>query len=340
MGYTRRLKWFIAQIPEAANATLSLLTFFELFSGMRAWSRGMEMFDYHGQSADCKYHEFTEKTVKCDFLTPMGFLQVIASIMRMHARSIFLAAIPCSSWIFMSRWSTGRDKHILGHHRMAWIRAQNALVARMVYVLILCIKRGIMFIVEQPWSSIVWQHPRWQYLEKRYGHLLHYVETDMGIYSLDLVKKSILVGTASYLPELGSRLTPAGRQAVLDNPHKKATAKHYVDSEGNTRTQGGPDLKGTEEYSIMFGARHALLYKSTWGSAPENQVPGMSLQDCDSDSEIGDEPESCFEDFKLGFDTFQYSTSPSTTSASSNKKLWDTSISAAKKQKVKKQKVN
>lgn len=153
MGYTRRLKWFIAQIPEAANATLSLLTFFELFSGMRAWSRGMEMFDYHGQSADWKYQEFTEKTVKCDFLTPMGFLQVIASIMRMHARSIFLAGIPCSSWIFMSRWSTGRDKHILGHHRMAWIRSQNALVARMVYVLILCIKRGIMFIVEQPWSN-------------------------------------------------------------------------------------------------------------------------------------------------------------------------------------------
>ena len=111
MGYTRRLKWFIAQIPEAANATLSLLTFFELFSGMRAWSRGMEMFDYHGQSADWKYQEFTEKTVKCDFLTPMGFLQVIASIMKMHARSIFLAGIPCSSWIFMSRWSTGGEAH-------------------------------------------------------------------------------------------------------------------------------------------------------------------------------------------------------------------------------------
>ena len=128
------------------------------------------------------------------------------------------------------------------------------------------------------------------------------------------------MGTAPYLPELGKVLTPAGRQAVLDNPNKKATAKLYVDSEGNTRTQGGPDLKGTEEYSIMFGARHALLYKSTLGSAAENQVPGMSLQDCDSDSEIGDGPESCFEDFKLGFDTFHYSTLPSTTSASSKKR--------------------
>ena len=175
---------------------------------------------------------------------------------------------------------------------MAWVRAQNALVARVVYVLILCIKRGIKFIVEQPWSSIVWQHPRWRYLEKKYGHLLYYVETDMGIYMLELVKKTVLVGTAPYLPSLGNVLSPAGRQAVLANPNKKATAKRYVDTEGNVRTQGGPDLKGTEHYSMMFGARHALLYKSHLGSAAETQVPGMSLQECDSDSEIGDEPES------------------------------------------------
>ena len=109
-------------------------------------------------------------------------------------------------------------------------------------------------------------------------------------------------------------------EAVLANPNKKATAKRYEDGDGNIRTQGGPDLKGTEHYSMLFGARHALLFRRTLGSAVENQVPGMSLQDCDSDSEIGDEPESCFEDFKLGFDTFHYSTLPSTTSASSKKR--------------------
>ena len=76
----------------------------------------------------------------------------------------------------------------------------------------------------------------------------------------------------------------------------------------------------SQQQEWKFGARHALLYNSTLGSAAENQVPGMSLQDCDSDSEIGDEPESCFEDFKLGFDIFHYSTLPSTTSASSKKR--------------------
>ena len=83
---------------------------------------------------------------------------------------------------------------------------------------------------------------------------------------------------------------------------------------------GGPDLKDTEHYSMLFGAKHALLYKNALGSAAENQVPGMALQDCDSDSEIGDEPESCFEDFKLGFDTFHNDTVNHKTSNSSTKR--------------------
>ena len=317
MGYTRRLQWFIEQIPDVSK--LQMLTFFELFSGLRSWSRGMEMLDYQGQSADWKYDEMTEAKVSCNFLTPMGFLQVIASVMRMHKGAILLAGIPCASWIFMTRWSTGRDMHILGHQRSAWVRAQNALIARMVYVLILCVKRGIKFILEQPWSSIVWAHPRWIYFEKLYGSLLYYVETDMGIYKLDKVKKTILVGTAEYLHELGQVLSPAGRRIVLENPNKKSTHWNYVDREGRTRTSGGPDLKGTEHYSMLFGARHSLLYKQHLGSAAENQVPGIALRDTDSDSEIGDEPESCFEDFKLGFDAFHYDLAHSSTSSSSSK---------------------
>ena len=112
--------------------------------------------------------------------------------------------------------------------------------------------------IEQPWSSIVFEHPRWQYLERRLGHLLHYVECDMGVYTLDLVKKSVLVGTAPYLSNLGKAITPEGRRIVLENPKKKKTATKYIDKDGKPRSQGGPDLKGTENDSMSFGAAHAL----------------------------------------------------------------------------------
>ena len=181
----------------------------------------MELFSFEGASADRIYEAFADNLMNCDFLTPMGFLQVVAGVMRLHRGGILLAAIPCNSRVFLSRWTTGRGLDILGNTGNALVASQNALVARMVYILILCIKRGVLWMIEQPWSSIVFEHPRWQYLERRFGHLSHYVECDMGIYTLDLVKKSVLVGTAPYLSNLGKVLTPAGRRTVFENPKKK-----------------------------------------------------------------------------------------------------------------------
>jgi hypothetical protein len=52
------------------------------------------------------------------------------------------------------------------------IKAQNALVARLVYLLVLALKRGVLFIVEQPKSSVMWQHPRMQHFIEYMGDAL------------------------------------------------------------------------------------------------------------------------------------------------------------------------
>ena len=102
MGYTRRLLWFTSQLPPEL-LLLTLQTFFQLFAGTRAWLRGMELFSFEGASADRIYEAFADNLMNCDFLTPMGFLQVVASVMRIHKGDIFWGAIPCSSWVFFSR---------------------------------------------------------------------------------------------------------------------------------------------------------------------------------------------------------------------------------------------
>ena len=127
----------------------------------------------------------------------------------------------------------------------------------------------------------------------------------MGIYTLDLCKKTVLVGTADYLPSLGAILTPAARRFIIDNPDKKHTATNYVDSSGRQRCSGGPDLKSTEAYAMAFGTRHALAYQKAFNHHVENPVVGYALEACDSDSEIGDIEEECLKDFKDGFDAFQ-----------------------------------
>ncbi len=137
MGYNRRLQWFIAAALAAGFVESYNLTYVELFAGDRAWSRGMVLLGFEGRSWDARYNK------SMDLLTPTGFMLVVMSVLSMHVGAVLLAAPPCSSWIFMSRFSTGRWARILGDPCCASIRAQNALVGRLVYILVLCIKRGV-----------------------------------------------------------------------------------------------------------------------------------------------------------------------------------------------------
>ena len=252
MGYTGRLLALLAllgPLPPACNS------FVEFFAGDAAWSRGLRLLGFTGVSFDAR------QTLDHDFLTPVGFLLGLLAIMLLHKRGVVLAAPPCSSWVFMSRSSTGRHLDIMGCGS-ALVEAQNALVARLVYALILCIKRGIYWIVEQPASSILFEHPRW-----REGHG---------------------VGSAPYLGHMERRLTSADRACVQNNGHRLVTADTYVDKQGQKRCNGHRhDLKSTQAYDMGFGSAHALLYKNHLESdATDDEQPPPLI---DSDSEIGDD---------------------------------------------------
>ena len=127
MGYTVRLLALIALLGPIPPATNSFL---ELFAGEEAWSDGMRLLGYVGMSMDAR------RNIDYDILKPQGFLLAILSVMIMHAGAVALGGPPCSSWIFATRFSTGRFLDILGNVGSAYVRAQNALVARLVYILI------------------------------------------------------------------------------------------------------------------------------------------------------------------------------------------------------------
>ena len=208
MGYSARLLWFLARLPPL---TAQLFTYQELFAGEQAWSGGMRMLGYVGRSYDVRYGE------QYDFLTPVGFLTVLWTVMCMHAGSVFLVACPCRSWIWISLGTTLRHLNVLGDLTNPMIRAQNALVCRTIYVLVLCIKRGIYWLLEQPASSALFRHPRWLWLIKRFGRFIRSIKFDMGAWRVDCVKSTILVGTAPYIEDIGRRLTSNEREVVRMN---------------------------------------------------------------------------------------------------------------------------
>ena len=103
----------------------------------------------------------------------------------------------------MSRFSTGRHLSLLGHLFNNNVQSQNALVGRLCYVIVLAIKRGVFFIIEQPASSIMWDHPRLKAVLEKYSDILFRCELQLGSYNYEVPKATVLIGTAPQLQHLG-----------------------------------------------------------------------------------------------------------------------------------------
>ena len=129
------------------------MDFVELFAGEAAVSRGMRGFGYRGWTMDLRI------SLDHDLLSPAGFLQLLACLARLRPGGVFWAAPPCSTWVFMSRHSTGRDRCVTGNTSSPDVLAQNALVCRLLAALRFCVARGVYFIVEQPHSTVMFEYP-------------------------------------------------------------------------------------------------------------------------------------------------------------------------------------
>ena len=285
MGYSSRLLFLVGLLgvimPHEPR------TFTEMFAGDAAWSKGLRLLGYKGTTFDARYH------VDWDFLTPVGFLGAICGVMMMHRGGVLLGAPPCSTWVFMSMSSTGRHLDVMGNTHSPYVQAQNALVGRLIYVLALCMDRGIFWLIEQPASSVMFSHPRWIHFQDMCGSLIQTVKLDMGAYSLTSFKDTVIVGTAPYIKHMARKLEPAERLLVRHNGHRMHTATAFVDGAGKKRCSGGEGLKSTQAYDMGFGASHALVYQQ-WQSAHNasecmNAVPKLFLGD-DSIGAAHDDP--------------------------------------------------
>lgn len=231
------------------------ISFVETFAGEAAVSRGMRLMGFAGEALDAR------RSVAHDILTPTGFLVTLAAVMRIRRGGLFWAAPPCSTWVFLSRHSTGRHKNPSGNWKTsAYVASQNALVCRLLLLARLCIARGVHYIIEQPRSSCMFAYGPFATFLKRHPALS--VFTEMGAFGMMAEKDMLLMGTAPYLPMLERRLTHDQRQELRKDSGRKQTTKVSVRADGTKNVQGGADLKSTQAYPIGFGCAHALCFKT------------------------------------------------------------------------------
>ncbi len=228
-----------------------LLDFVEVFAGHAAVSRAFQSLGYRGRRMDLKYHEGH------DVLNPTGLLLLLSSVMDLKPGGILWAAPPCSTWVFLSRSSTGRDVQVEGNTLSRSVLGQNALVERLVLVLEVCALKGVYWILEQPANSVLWQYPAMRDCLDRQG--AQSCALEMGAYGAQSVKPTTLMGTAPFLRELERKCSKELRHCSSNEG--VVTTTKWTDTQGRKRCQGTDQLKGTQQYPEGFGAAVALAFK-------------------------------------------------------------------------------
>ena len=231
------------------------LDFAEVFAGNGAVHRALHVLGYRGQAMDRDY------CADHDVLRPSGLLVLLSTCLDLKPGGILWAAPPCSTWVFLSRATTGRHVLIEGDTLSHNVVSQNALVERLVLALEICTLRGVFWILEQPANSVLWQYPAMRDCMHRHG--LAPCTCDMGAYGGTSQKPTHLVGTAPYLSRLDRRCTQE-LKLRLQIEGVQTTSK-WVDEDGVRRCQGTADLKSTQAYPEGFGAAHARAFLEHFG---------------------------------------------------------------------------
>jgi hypothetical protein len=297
MGHIQRLLPILIGLgcigPNLQVTTKPSRNFVEFFAGDRSVTLGLRLIGYVGTPVDVRLNEGH------DFMTPLGFLLAVAMIWSVAPGGLVWFAPPCSTWVWMSRHSTGRDKEVKGKTSNPNIQRQNCLVSRLCYLIVLCWHRSVTFVIEQPASTIMFKYPRLKKLLDRFGDCINWAYVEMGCWSREMAKNTVLVGSGPHINRMGRRMTAQERKWMRGG-HQKESATHWTSTHGKKRSRGGKDLKPSQSYPMGFGCMHALEYKASFppSNPSDSEPPPLIDLDTDSDSSLDGMDDPCLADLK------------------------------------------
>lgn len=270
--------------------------FAEFFAGDHAITNGLRLMGYSGKEFDVRIDS------RHDILTPVGFLTAVAAILSICLGGLCWFAPPCSTWVWMSSHSTGRNVDVSGKQWVPNVVRQNVLVSRLVYLVALCWHRGVHFIIEQPSSSKMFEFPRMKKLLaklEKLGCTIGDATVQLGCFNLEMEKELVLKGWAPQLATMSRKMSQMERYFMVNSGNRPTMAYHWTEN-GKKKTRGGPDLKPSQSYPQGFGCHHALAFAESAG-VPTDRFPSPKeldlADDTESDSDIPDE-DPALEDIK------------------------------------------
>jgi len=147
--------------------------------------------------------------------------------------------------------------NIWGDTNHKFVRDANVQVSRCALLIHLAMALGIVWILEQPLSSLLIFHPRMQDLAKDFA--MYKISFAMERYGSKTKKPTKLYSNADWIGDFADSEWYVDPNPDFDSP---VTYTKYFDANGQPKVQGGKDLKNTQDYTRRFAQEVRSLWRT------------------------------------------------------------------------------
>ena len=162
----------------------------------------------------------------------MGFLVALLYALKFEKGGLEHWGTVCSSWVWMCRSVSRRTAwNPLGDQSRDFVMAGNIMVSRMCLILLVSCVRNVMYILEQPASSLMIMHPRLVYIVDIFGG--YTVNTYMGAFGAPTLKPTKLLSNQKWVAELKRTADKELRHVC-----KGDTVRHSLNSKSQRQVTG------------------------------------------------------------------------------------------------------
>ena len=241
----RWLYRFLAALAQT-HPGLEDLDMIEWFSGVESLVAAWERDGYSGFGYDKnKHHELM------DLCRDAGFVFALWLSRRLRSNTGFQSfGTVCSSWVWMSRSGTKRRSgQCMGDTSSFVVATANMMVSRACLLKRLGLARRIAWVLEQPFTSLMGEHPRMVDLRSGPGTGgVYQCSTYMGAFGAPTAKKTRLWSSESWITAM-ARPLPTN---LLRQSHVQ-TSVISTSADGRKQVTGGRDLKASQAYPTGYG---------------------------------------------------------------------------------------
>ena len=197
----------------------------------------------------------------CNILTPEGFTNAIILLLKAKPGNGGVHfGIVCSSWVYINRGTSLRTKtRPLGDSRESSVNMANEMVSRSCLLILLATALGLVWTVEQPVTSLMQYHPRFQLLFKLMKDTMrkpiYRLLVKMGDFGAATEKACWIYTNKKWMASIINF-----KLRVKKKVRTTQVVQVYQDKKGQTKIMGGKDMKKSQVYPMQFGKAMARTF--------------------------------------------------------------------------------